>query len=77
MSGADDRLFGVRLGTSGSINFTANAAWGDNSANLIAVVGIRFATDGDTWTFKGMGRYNLENNYSYGLGNVTDVYGIV
>lgn len=72
---ADDVLFGVRLGDS-SVNFTANAAWGISSATQMAVVGVRFSTSGDKWTFAGGGRYNAGNDYSYGIGGVSYIYGI-
>ena len=72
---ADDVLIGVRLGDS-SVNFTANAAWGISSATQMAVVGVRFSTRGDKWTFSGGGRYNAGNDYSYGIGGVSDIYGI-
>ena len=72
---ADDVLFGVRLGDS-SVNFTANAAWGISSATQMAVVGVRFSTSGDKWTFAGGGRYNAGNGYSYGIGGVSYIYGI-
>ena len=73
---ADDVLFGVRLGGSGTINLTANAAWGISAATNMASVGVRFTTSGDTWTFAGGGRYNCGNDYSYGFGGVAAIYGI-
>ena len=72
---ADDVLFGVRLGDS-SVNFTANAARGISTATNMAVVGVRFSTSGDKWVFAGGGRYNAGNDYSYGIGGVSDIYGI-
>lgn len=74
---ADDVLIGARLGDS-TVNFTANAAWdaADAGATSMAVVGVRFAARGDTWTFCGGGRYNAGNDYSYGLGGVVSIYGI-
>lgn len=75
IANADDVLFGVRLGNS-SVNFTANAAWGISSATQMAVVGVRFSTSGDKWTFAGGGRYNAGNDYSYGIGGVSNIYGI-
>ena len=42
----------------------------------MAVVGVRFSTSGDKCTFSGGGRYNAGNDYSYGIGGVSDIYGI-
>lgn len=42
----------------------------------MAVVGVRFITNGDKWTFGGGGRYNTGNDYSYGFGGVNSIYGI-
>nr|WP_157885831.1 hypothetical protein [Parolsenella massiliensis] len=72
---ADDVLLGARLGDS-SVNFTANAAWDISAATSMAVVGIRFSTSGDKWTFAGGGRYNAGNDYSYDIGGVSSIYGI-
>ena len=75
---SDDVLFGVRLGDS-TVSFTANAAWdaADAGATSMAVAGVRFMARGDTWTFGGGGRYNAGNDYSYGIGAVCSIYGIV
>ena len=68
-------LLGARLGDS-SVNFTANAAWDTSAATSMAVAGVRFSTSGDKWTFAGGGRYNAGNDYSYGIGGVSSIYGI-
>lgn len=70
-------LVGVRLGNS-SVALTAASSWGgaDAGAGNTLLASASFSCNEDAWTLLGGGRYNVSNNYSYGLGVITAIYGV-
>lgn len=73
----DQRLVGVNTGT-GTISLFANDCWEDNSATSMAVSACRLTRTGSSETLKyaAGGRINLGNDYSYGYGVITSVWGV-